>query len=51
MAEKLLSAGTPEEVMDDPNSLTGQYLSGKKFIPLPLERRKARWPFYRNQRC
>ena len=26
--------------MEDPNSLTGQYLSGKKFIPLPLERRK-----------
>ncbi|MES4860730.1 ATP-binding cassette domain-containing protein, partial [Acinetobacter baumannii] len=27
--------------MDDPNSLTGQYLSGKKFIPLPIERRKS----------
>ena len=40
MVVKLLSAGTPEEVMEDPNSLTGQYLSGKKFIPLPLERRK-----------
>ena len=37
---QIISAGTPEEVMDDPNSLTGQYLSGKKFIPLPLERRK-----------
>ncbi|WP_409290343.1 excinuclease ABC subunit UvrA [Peribacillus sp. SCS-37] len=36
----IVSAGTPEEVMADPNSLTGQYLSGKKFIPLPLERRK-----------
>lgn len=27
--------------MDDENSLTGQYLSGKKFIPLPAERRKS----------
>ena len=37
---EIVSAGTPGEVMADPNSLTGQYLSGKKFIPLPLERRK-----------
>ncbi|MFJ7728330.1 excinuclease ABC subunit UvrA [Neobacillus sp. NPDC097160] len=37
---EIVSAGTPAEVMADPNSLTGQYLSGKKFIPLPLERRK-----------
>ncbi|MBO8176173.1 MAG: excinuclease ABC subunit UvrA [Bacillus sp. (in: Bacteria)] len=35
----IVSAGTPEEVMNDPNSLTGQYLSGKKFIPIPHERR------------
>jgi excinuclease ABC subunit A len=42
---QVVSAGTPEEVMNDPNSLTGQYLSGKKFIPLPAERRKpdGRW--------
>ncbi|NHM32389.1 excinuclease ABC subunit UvrA [Neobacillus terrae] len=38
---EIVSAGTPEEVMADPNSLTGQYLGGKKFIPLPIERRKA----------
>ncbi|MEK4223534.1 excinuclease ABC subunit UvrA [Bacillus sp. FSL W8-0116] len=37
---EIVSAGTPEEVMKDPNSLTGQYLSGKKFIPPPQERRK-----------
>ena len=37
---EIVSAGTPEKVMNDPKSLTGQYLSGKKFIPLPLERRK-----------
>lgn len=37
---EIISQGTPAEVMDDPNSLTGQYLSGKRFIPLPVERRK-----------
>lgn len=37
---EVVSAGTPKEVMDDSNSLTGQYLSGKKFIPLPIERKK-----------
>lgn len=36
----IISQGTPQEVMADPNSITGQYLSGKKFIPLPIERRK-----------
>lgn len=38
---QVVSAGTPEEVMKDPNSLTGEYLAGKKFIPVPLERRKG----------
>jgi len=38
---QIVSAGKPEEIMKDQNSLTGQYLSGKKFIPLPLERRKS----------
>lgn len=37
---EIISAGTPQEVMNDANSLTGQYLSGKKFIHLPIERRK-----------
>ncbi|MEH7729979.1 excinuclease ABC subunit UvrA [Bacillus safensis] len=37
---EVISAGTPEEVMKDPKSLTAQYLSGEKFIPLPIERRK-----------
>lgn len=42
---EVVAAGTPEEVMDNPNSLTGQYLSGKKFIPIPAERRRpdGRW--------
>ena len=38
---QIVAAGTPEEVMKNPNSLTGQYLSGEKFIPLPHERRKG----------
>ncbi|MFS0555886.1 excinuclease ABC subunit UvrA [Brevibacillus sp. 179-C9.3 HS] len=37
---QIVAAGTPEEVMKDPNSLTGAYLSGRKFIPVPMERRK-----------
>jgi excinuclease ABC subunit A len=37
---QVVSQGTPEEVMNDENSLTGQYLSGRKFIPVPLERRQ-----------
>ncbi|WP_431086491.1 excinuclease ABC subunit UvrA [Paenibacillus sp. 8b26] len=36
----IMSQGTPKEVMEDPNSLTGQYLSGRKFIPVNTERRK-----------
>ena len=36
---EVVAAGTPEEVMANPNSLTGQYLSGKKKIPVPAERR------------
>lgn len=38
---EVVACGTPEEVMKQPDSLTGQYLSGEKFIPLPLERRTS----------
>ncbi|MFP3389070.1 excinuclease ABC subunit UvrA [Brevibacillus sp. SIMBA_040] len=37
---QVISAGTPQEVMKDEKSLTGAYLSGRKFIPVPMERRK-----------
>lgn len=37
---QILAQGTPEEIMQHDNSLTGLYLSGKKYIPLPVERRK-----------
>ncbi|GGH88918.1 excinuclease ABC subunit A [Pullulanibacillus pueri] len=36
----ITAKGTPEELMNDPASLTGMYLSGKKFIPIPSERRQ-----------
>ncbi len=38
---QIVSAGTPREVMADPNSLTGQYLSGKKKIEVPQSRRQG----------
>lgn len=38
---QIVAAGTPEEVAQNPNSLTGQYLSGKKVIPVPAKRRKG----------
>ncbi|MGG1634821.1 excinuclease ABC subunit UvrA [Paenibacillus sp. MCAF9] len=37
----VIAEGTPEEVMANENSLTGQYLSGRKFIEVPSERRKT----------
>ena len=37
---RIISAGTPAEILDDPNSLTGQYLSGAREIPLPSKRRR-----------
>ena len=38
---EVVACGTPEEVMANPNSLTGQYLSGKKKIPVPAARRQG----------
>ena len=38
---KIIAQGTPEEVMKNENSITGQYLSGKKCIEIPKERRKG----------
>ena len=36
---ELVSQGTPDEVAGDPKSLTGAYLSGRKYIPVPKKRR------------
>lgn len=38
---QIIAQGTPKQVMKNKDSITGQYLSGKKFIPLPLERRES----------
>ena len=38
---KVIAAGTPKQVEKKRNSLTGQYLSGKKYIAIPSERRKG----------
>jgi excinuclease ABC subunit A len=35
---RIVSQGTPEQVANDPESVTGAYLSGKKFIPVPERR-------------
>ena len=39
---QIMAAGTPEEVMNTENSITGQYLSKKKFIPVPSLRRQGK---------
>ena len=38
---EIVAAGTPEEVMNTPGSITGDYLSGRRKIPVPQERRKG----------
>ena len=38
---KVMASGTPEEVMKNENSITGQYLSGKRKIEVPKVRRKG----------
>lgn len=35
----IVASGTMEDVMNEPESITGQYLSGKAFIPVPKKRR------------
>lgn len=41
----IVAEGTPQQIMDDKNSLTGLYLSGRKFIAVPRQRRpcEGRW--------
>jgi len=36
----VVAQGTPKEVMENPNSLTGDYLSGRLSIPVPEKRRE-----------
>lgn len=41
----VVAAGTPKEVMANKDSVTGQYLSGRKKIPMPEKRRKGNGKF------
>ncbi len=38
---QVVAKGTPQEVMDNPNSITGKYLKGELEIPVPTKRRKG----------
>ena len=49
---QIVAAGTPQQVMDNPNSLTGQYLSGARQVPVPTVRRKPTgWITVKNARA
>ncbi len=39
---RLVAEGTCEDIMRNPNSITGQFLSGKRSIPVPAKRREPR---------
>ena len=47
----VMAAGTPEEVMNTPESITGQYLSGKLKIDVPKKRRKGNGKFIELKGC
>ncbi len=38
---EVVACGTAQEVMDTPGSVTGDYLAGRKKVPVPTERRKG----------
>ncbi|MCG9967587.1 excinuclease ABC subunit UvrA [Pelotomaculum terephthalicicum JT] len=38
---RLVASGSYQDIVDNPDSITGQYLSGKKAIPMPFSRRQA----------
>ena len=38
---EIIAKGTPQEIIADPHSLTGHYLSGERFVPIPAKRRKG----------
>ena len=42
---EIVFAGTPQEILKDSRSITGQYLSGRKKVPLPKERRPGNGQF------
>lgn len=42
---QVVAQGTPDKVMQNPASLTGQYLTGQRFVPVPNTRRKGNGHF------
>ena len=49
---EIVAEGTPQQIMENPASLTGQYLSGAKFVPVPAARRApAGWLTVRGARA
>lgn len=38
----IVAEGTPQDILDHPDSLTGKYLSGRMGIPVPAERRQGK---------
>lgn len=49
---EIVAAGTPQEIMDNPASLTGQYLSGRRAVPIPTARRQPTgWLTIKNARA
>nr|WP_244488837.1 excinuclease ABC subunit UvrA [Bosea sp. Leaf344] len=38
---QIVAKGTPQDILADPNSLTGRYLTGELSVPVPAKRRKA----------
>ena len=44
---EVVAKGTPEDICKNKNSITGQYLTGEKFIPIPKERKPGNKKFIR----
>ena len=47
---KVIAQGTAEQIKQIPESITGQYLSGKKQIPIPEKKKKVKWKSNRSKR-
>ena len=46
---RIVAQGTPEEIMANPDSVTGRFLSGRDKIDVPAERRAPQWQVFRDQ--
>ena len=48
---RIVASGSLQDIIDAPESLTGQYLSGKRRIPVPAQRRKGNGQFLKVFDC